>query len=332
MSADRPGGRPWRRAFAIAALLVALTGDAAPARAARRASPPAAKLEIGKGERLLVVAPHPDDESIAAAGLVQRVLARGGAVDVVLVTAGDGYPDGVRGALGGAPAVAADYVAYGTTRIGEARAALATLASQRAGRLRLTVLGFPDGALAPLRTTNASSVSPARSPTTGASDPPYDALVAAADAPYAGEVLRREVAAVITAVRPTIVALPDPLDTHPDHSATGLFVLDALGDTRSGSDASVTPAPRLLAYLVHWPDWPAGWDATAPEPSAERTPLVPPNDLPERSGRVVLELTDAEIDAKRAALAHHATQQRQMPLYLAAFVRRSEPFTRLPAP
>lgn len=298
---------------------------------AAQASP--ASLEVGADERLLVVAPHPDDESIGAAGLVQRVLARGGTVDVVLVTAGDGYPDGVRGMLGGATPVAADYVAYGVTRIGEERAALATLATHAPDRVRLSALGFPDGALASLRTTNVSADSPARSPTTGASDPPYDALVAAPDAPYAGEVLRRELAAAVAAARPTLVALPDPLDTHADHATTGLFALEALAEWRKTvADPSAAPAPRVLAYLVHWPDWPPGWDVPAIDPAAEQTPLVLPDALPDRSGRVALELTESEIATKRDALARHATQQRQMPVYLAAFVRDSEPFTLLSPP
>lgn len=330
--------RALARAAVLGLLLVALaSGSGAEGAVEQAALPRAAELEVGDRERLLVVAPHPDDESIAAAGLVQRVLARGGTVDVVLVTAGDGYPDGVRGTLGGGSPVARDYVAYGTTRIGEARDALATLATHAPApaRVRLTVLGFPDGTLASLRTTNVSSAAPARSPTTGATDPPYDALVAAPDAPYAGDVLRRALVAAIAVARPTMVALPDPLDTHPDHAATGLFTLEALAAWREdAAGAGATPAtvPRVLAYLVHWPDWPPGWDATTIDPAADHTPLAPPDALPHRDGRVVLELTESETATKRDALARHATQQRQMPVYLAAFVRGSEPFTLLSPP
>src|SRR2546430_10087895 len=46
------------------------------------------ELAVKRGERLLVLAPHPDDETLGAGGLIQRVLARGGTVRVVLVTAG----------------------------------------------------------------------------------------------------------------------------------------------------------------------------------------------------------------------------------------------------
>jgi len=43
-------------------------------------------------DRTLVIAPHPDDESIAAGGLLQRAIAAGGEVRVVFVTDGDNNP------------------------------------------------------------------------------------------------------------------------------------------------------------------------------------------------------------------------------------------------
>jgi len=39
--------------------------------------------------RLLVLSPHPDDETLSAAGLIQRTLSNGGEVRVVIVTDGD---------------------------------------------------------------------------------------------------------------------------------------------------------------------------------------------------------------------------------------------------
>ena len=42
--------------------------------------------------RLLVVAPHPDDETIATGVLIQQVRAAGGEVHIVLLTAGDNNP------------------------------------------------------------------------------------------------------------------------------------------------------------------------------------------------------------------------------------------------
>src|SRR5205823_12408713 len=43
------------------------------------------------GERILIVAPHPDDEALAAGGLIQRAVARGARVRIVILTDGDGF-------------------------------------------------------------------------------------------------------------------------------------------------------------------------------------------------------------------------------------------------
>ena len=53
----------------------------------------------------------------------------------------------------------------------------------------------------------------------------------------------------------------------------------------------------------------------------------PPN-LPDRGlARVALPLSRTEIDGKAAAVACYVTQQEVMSSLLAAFVRRTEPFT-----
>jgi LmbE family N-acetylglucosaminyl deacetylase len=129
--------------------------------------------------------------------------------------------------------------------------------------------------------------------------------------------------AILRETQPTTVVLPDPLDRHPDHYASGIFTLLALADlTRDGA-----PLPRLLAYLVHWPDWPPGWNASRPAARASTEALRLPSSLPERGQRVTLPLDRREQDGKREALALYRSQQEAMPSVLAAFVRRSEPFT-----
>ena len=60
----------------------------------QRAQAPSVSVE--RGERLLVIAPHPDDETLGAGGLIQRVVSAHATVRVVLVTAGDGYVEAVR--------------------------------------------------------------------------------------------------------------------------------------------------------------------------------------------------------------------------------------------
>jgi LmbE family N-acetylglucosaminyl deacetylase len=310
MARSRASSVTRRFALAAAAVLsVALSAGAAPL----------SSFEVTPHERLLVVAPHPDDETLAAGGLVQRVLARGGSVRVVLVTAGDGYVEAVVRATGQPRPRPAEYIAYGERRLKEARAAMRDLGH---GTIRLELLGFPDGGLHDLLNAYWAHGHAESSPTTGAREPPYSEALEP-DVAYDGADLRRELVQVVREAQPTIVAFPDPLDRHPDHRAAGLFTLLAL-ETWSRDGA---PMPRLLAYLVHWPDWPPGWDAP-PRAGASARPLDLPAGLPPRRiEQAALALSDAEVRAKRTALARYQSQQEATASFLAAFVRRTEPFS-----
>jgi LmbE family N-acetylglucosaminyl deacetylase len=284
-------------------------------------------FSVREGERLVVIAPHPDDETLGAGGLVQRVLARHGSVHVVMITAGDGNVGGVVRETGLRQPPAANFVAYGERRVGEARAALRTLGAP-AGALEL--LGFPDGGLMPLLSRNWRRAQPAHSKTTGASDPPYDFAIEP-DIAYDGTDLRDELVRVLREIRPTLIALPDPVDRHPDHSATGVFSILAIDEWIAGRRPRTAP-PRVLTYLIHWPDWPPGWDEASPNPADATLSLGLPTTLPPRPlGVTWLGLSPQEIASKRAALVEHASQERQMGTFLSAFVRRTEPFTELDA-
>jgi LmbE family N-acetylglucosaminyl deacetylase len=54
--------------------------------------PQAIEPLISHKTRLMIFSPHPDDESLGAGGLIQRVLKAGGRVKVVFMTNGDGFP------------------------------------------------------------------------------------------------------------------------------------------------------------------------------------------------------------------------------------------------
>jgi LmbE family N-acetylglucosaminyl deacetylase len=303
-------------ASTIAFLSVLLTGATS--------ETPVPPLELGTGERLLVITPHPDDEALAAAGLLQRVLARGGRARLVVLTAGDGYVEAVQHATGQLSPRPAAYLAYGERRLKELRAAVRLLGDSH---IRVQVLGFPDGGLTPLLDAHWQRTHPEHSPTTTASHPPYPDVLDA-DVAYDGADLQRELERVLHESQPTLVAFPDPLDRHPDHRATALFTLVALRHWLPQAPAT----PRLLAYLVHWPNWPPGWNATPPAFQTIETGLAFPPDLPTRDlVRWALRLTEAESMRQRAALLLHASQQAVMPSFLASFVCRHEPFTEFTA-
>jgi len=46
-------------------------------------------LSIHEGEKIVVFAPHPDDEVIGCAGIIQECLAKNGEVYIVFLTNGD---------------------------------------------------------------------------------------------------------------------------------------------------------------------------------------------------------------------------------------------------
>ncbi len=282
-------------------------------------------LDVTTGERLLVIAPHPDDETLGAGGLIQRVIGHGGTVRVVLVTAGDGYVEAVVQETGRPRPRPTEYVAYGERRLREARLALHELGGDAVRAEHL--LGFPDGGIEPLLTAHWQRTHPERSSTTGAVEPPYPEAEHR-DVEYDGDDLRRALLRCFRDVHPTTVAFPDPLDRHPDHRATGKFTLLAVNDVMRDMKQARPTLPRLLAYLVHWPDWPPGWAAPGLAAPNVDEALVLPAGLPQRGfERVVLTLTDTEVVAKRRALAQYASQQQVMPAFLAAFLRRTEPFT-----
>jgi LmbE family N-acetylglucosaminyl deacetylase len=286
-------------------------------RTARRQPPPApAILELPEATRLLVVAPHPDDEMLAAAGLMQRVLDTGGTVRVVYLTDGDGYPEGVQAEDHVRAPTASDYRGYGRQRRREARAALAALGFGPS-RYSYTFLSFPDGGLCKLTRTYWSERRAAyRSPYTRLDRPPK-AEILVPDTEYRGEDLTQELAQIIGDFRPTLILVPRKEDQHPDHCAAWFFLADALTDVRRvHPDYNVD----VLNYIVHFSAWPFEDDELRLDP--------PPGLRGGTSGWMRFPLTLVELRIKRAALRRYETQMHVLDWFLAGFARSNEVFSR----
>jgi len=283
----------------------------------QRPDPPS--LSAVADTRLVVFAPHPDDEVLAAGGLIEQVRAAGGTVRVVYITSGDSYTDSVRVEqhIGGQP-TGANYRAYGHQREFEARAALRILG---VGAWSLTFLGFPNDGLTRLMSTYWSERHAAyRSPYTRQRRPAQSESFIP-DTEYRGEDLTQELAEIIGDFKPTIILVPRPEDQHADHCATWFFVADALGDVQR-----VQPRFRtdLVNYIVHYNSWAV---------EDEDLILKPPEDLDDGvSGWLSVPLTDREVSAKRDAVHTYKSQMAAMDWFLEGFVRRNEVFSRPPLP
>lgn len=284
-------------------------------------------LEVGEGERLLVLAPHPDDEVLSSAGLMQQVFQLGGMIRAVVVTAGDAYVSAIQEETGRKRLTRADFLAYGEKRLNESRRAAQLLGK---GFVHLDLLGFSDGSVYSMLVTNWRRTHPDKSWFTGFDHVPYRA---AEDKGMAqdGQDLLNELVAIIRDTKPSMIVFPDVMENDSDHAGLGMFALLAANESLETAYAGRKP-PRLLAYLIHWQQgWPPG--SLAAEPIDLRDmPLYLPDDLPFRGhARSCLMLTGRQTDLKHAALQRFHTQQRAMAPFLAAFVHTTECFTELQA-
>jgi LmbE family N-acetylglucosaminyl deacetylase len=290
----------------LALLLAPLTSAAAMSPGSSGSLPP-----LDARTSLLVVSPHPDDETLCCAGAIERVAAAGGRVSVVWVTSGDGSLLSMLLVEKSLLASRAKVRDLASKRMQEARTATTLLGVPNTQQL---FLGYPDGAIPALLANNR--VAPYRSRLTGYTSVPYaDALFPGH--PYTGESLQRDFEAVLDRVRPTLVLAPGLDDTHPDHSATGRLTTQVL--TQRGE------LSKLRYWIVHggegWPS-PRGYMPGIPlnMPTARGTPRM-----------FTFTLTDAEEARELQAVNAYHSQMEVMAPFLLAFVRTSELFSAPPA-
>jgi LmbE family N-acetylglucosaminyl deacetylase len=261
---------------------------------------------------LLVVAPHPDDEVLCCAGIIQRVLQSGGHASVVWITSGDASELDllvIERSLFVQPEKLRDLA---RKRTAEARAAAAQLGIAADGQI---FLGYPDRGVLSLLTDHYAT--PYFSKYNGASAVPYDSALSPGQ-PYTGISLESDFDSVLERVKPTLILAPSPRDAHTDHMGSGILALRAMA--RRGE------LNRLRYWIVHggetWP-LPRGFHpALALSPSPRSKGLAPAS----------FELTAAEETRKLAALRCYRTQMEVMSSFLLSYVRTTELYSQLPMP
>jgi LmbE family N-acetylglucosaminyl deacetylase len=150
--------------------------------------------------RVLILAPHPDDDVIGAGGLIQRARGRGGDVCVVFITSGENNPWPQRLVNRRWRITDSDRVAWGKMRCSEASASLALLGARSDCPM---FLGFPDQQIATLARTGDQRIA---------------------------EALRD----AMRDYEPSLLVAPSAQDFHADHRAVAYFAHQAvrgLGDS-----------------------------------------------------------------------------------------------------
>jgi LmbE family N-acetylglucosaminyl deacetylase len=273
-----------------------------------------------KGDRVVIFAPHPDDEAIGCAGVMQQALHAGAQVWVVYMTNGDGFRLAVERHFRQSKPTPEQHILFGELRQQEARRAMQLLGL---ANWRLLFLGYPDRGLYPLWSSNWTVANALRSYYTDTDSNPYrDTL--RPGAAYCGQNVLRDVETVLRRTIPTHVYVTHPADDHPDHAATALFVQTALARLRM---QGIGFAQRVVLrhYMVHCGDWP---QPQGLRPEEALTPPAPFFHIGLHWEQ--LRLTPLQQHMKLKAIQAHASQMRMMSRFLQSFVRQNELFIEQP--
>lgn len=166
---------------------------------------------LNPDSRLLLIAPHPDDEALGCGIILQRAVRAGAAIRVVYATDGDDNPWPQRLIQRKWRLDAEDRKRWGQLRRSEALAALQVLGVPATD---VHFMGLPDQGLTSLLTRGCR--------------PTLDRL-------------RR----IITEWSPTDLFVPSVADTHPDHNALAVMLHIAL------NGFVTKPQMRIWSYLIH---------------------------------------------------------------------------------
>lgn len=269
--------------------------------------------EIHSNDRILVFAPHPDDESLAAGGLIKKARDRNASVTVVVMT------DGSSAAT---PEELSPYLEKNnknsSTGIAELRHEEAVNALSKLGvnESNLIFLGYPDTGLRALFEDYWDPDKPYQSntPFNKFDHSPYN-FTYQQNATYTGSNIAENLEKIINNFKPTIIIAPDGLDEHRDHWATNAFVMY--------SAAATNFKGKTYTYLVHkggtkWPSPPNY------QPSLN---LTPPQELQNQNiSWIGAPVTSDEEKAKDEAINSYGLPISLTKGYLKSFIRINELF------
>jgi len=265
------------------------------------------------GERVLIVAPHPDDDILGVGSSIVAFREQGIPVLVVFLTSGDANWAGKRLITMNPFPLTAEFRALGGRRQKEAVVALSRLGVDSRSSV---FLNYPDRGLSALLNDHWFAVDPFRSPFTGRTSK-YATTAYNPGSAYAGEELVRDLKEILWAFRPTILYLPHPLDAHEDHRAGYHFVRMAVEELEAVDGFS---RPALRCYLVHsyaglWP---------TPARSHSMLPLDPIDIFLELGDWFTVASSARAMDAKYRALRAHTSQWWTCGVFLRRFLCTNE--------
>jgi LmbE family N-acetylglucosaminyl deacetylase len=196
-------------------------------------------------DRIMILAPHPDDEVLAAGGVIAKTLKRGHQSELRVIIATNGDASYATAFLHHSHLPSKEN--FRRQAVMRQKESLTALASLGLETTHVHFWGFPDRGLASLWKGRWNRENPYRSPTTS-----YKSSIQAVNSPvlpYTKASLDVLLETELLEFRPTLIFMPHPYDNHSDHSALAGFTLRAVN--RYGQAHQSYPA--LLTYWMWHP-------------------------------------------------------------------------------
>jgi len=271
---------------------------------------PTSQMILTPTDRILILAPHPDDEVLGCGGIIQQSVSMKLPIQVVYFTYGDNnewsfliyrkhavlFPSAVK--------------QMGMVRHEEAVAAAMALGL---GTNQLTFLGYPDFGTLHIWLDHWGNAPPFVSMMTRTTQVPYPNALRPG-APYRGQEIVQDLTTLFRAFKPTKIFVSHPADFNVDHRALYCFTQLTLWTLEQEMH------PEVFPYMVHFPRWPI------PRGNHPDFPLKPPTFFDDDIMWHAFGLTPDWIAGKNSALRAHRSQFEYAANYLESFIRTNELF------
>ncbi len=263
-------------------------------------------------DRVLILAPHPDDETIGCAGIIQEALAKNANIHVAYLTNGDHNELAFIVYEKRIVLSQKEFIHLGGVRKKEAIKAMKLLGLDES---ELVFLGYPDFGTFTMFKDYWQENIPFQSMLTRINKVPYKENFSYGLSYKPGNILA-DLEKLLLKYRPTKIFVSHPVDVNLDHETFYLFLQIALSDLEK-----YLQRPKIYPYLVHSVGWPL------PRHYHPELPLFPPEELHDSTiSWILFGLTEEQIDKKYRAILCYRSQTQSSAFYLLSFARKNELF------
>lgn len=265
-------------------------------------------LSLSTTDRILILAPHPDDESLCCGGIIRRATEQSIPVKIVYLTHGDNNEWSFMMSQK-KPMLNDDQAKQmGMLRSQEALNAAMELGARKEN---VVFLGYPDSGILSMWNNRWKNSLPYTGFLTQAVSVPYENAFRPG-APYLSDEILGDLKSVIGSFQPTKLFVSHPADRNHDHRALYFFTRIALWDLKL--------TPDIYPFLIHYKKWPQPI-GFFPEKNTQ-----PPVLFENRILWNEFLLNEADIVAKTKAIKKHKTQYVYSRKFLNSFIRKNELF------